>query len=215
MSLTRIQIIDEALAQAGRPDLVSQGRLWLNLFLEKIYKTQDWAWNIEDSGIVSLTDGGSIPADYWKLKTATLYSTSNVPQNEIIQVRIEEWAELQRGADSATGTPIKVWVDEKNGTFNFWPVPASSYNWQYFYYSLPTIGTADDDTDDGDVPFWKLHDEILIRAVMLKALYYNDDKRYNEGVQELMQEIVQGKMNSADFRAGHNRLRFGKSFRRR
>ncbi len=80
---------------------------------------------------------------------------------------------------------------------------------------MPTLPTHTTSAGDSLIPKWELNDEILIRAVMMKALYYNDDKRYNDSVQELMKEILEAKMNSAEFRAGRSKIRLGKSFRRR
>ena len=212
MALTRAQIIGEALSQVGRTDLTSNARLWLNLFLEKIYKNQDFDWLVKDSGLVALTDGGAVPSNYWKMKSAALYSDT-AKQNEVLTVFADEWASLQ--GLNASGSPTKVWVDELNRVFNFYPTPSESYNWRYFYYHTPTLPTHTDGTGDSASPVWGLNDDILIRAVQLKALYYNDDKRYSEAIQELMMEIQAAKLNSADFRAGHSKLRLGKSFRRR
>jgi hypothetical protein len=211
MNNTRAVIITEALGQVGRSDLASQARLWLNLFLEKIYKTQDWPWLIKSSGEVALTEGGSLPSDYWKMKAANLLIDSRVVSPMIVISDAAEYATRLQ-----VESPLRVYIDETNRVFKFIGMPdGSSYTWEYWYYYLPTLPNHTDAATDTQVPVWGLHDEILIRAVQLKALYYNDDKRYNEGIQELMQEIVQGKMNSFDFRAGHNRIKLGKSFRRR
>ena len=214
MSLTRGQIISEALSQAGRTDLTSNARLWLNLFLEKIYKTQDWDWLVKDSGVLALVQNGPVPTDYWKMKSATLIR-NGIPQLEIETVLSDEWASLQRGASSANGGPYKAWVNEDLRTFSYWPTPDNSFSWQFWYYYMPVLPTHTTSAGDSATPKWELNDEILIRAVQMKALYYNDDKRYNEGVQELMQEILSAKMNSAEFRAGRSKIRLGKSFRRR
>lgn len=213
MALTRSQIIAEALSQIGRADLTSNGRLWLNLFLEKIYKTQDWSWLLKDAGVLSLVDGGAVPSDYWKLKNGFVLDNGSVVGN-ITSVGNDHWATLiSKG--SATGTPLYVYINEDTKTFSFWPTPNKTYTWHPFYYYLPTLPTHTDNSGDASSPKWGLHDDVLIRAVQLKALYYNDDKRYNQEIQEVMKEIVDAKMNSGDFRAGRNKLKLGKSFRRR
>lgn len=215
MALTRSQIIAEALSQIGRTDLTSNARLWLNLFLEKVYKTQDWAWLVKDGGTLSLTDGGSVPSDYWKLKGGNVFNSNGDYVGQVRQVTADEWIQLKQSKATSSGTPIYLYVDEDARTFNLWPTPDTTYTWNPFYYYLPTLPTHSDNTGDAATPKWGLNDEVLIRAVQLKALYYNDDQRYKDEEQILITELVQAKMNSGDFKAGSHKLKLGKSFRNR
>lgn len=213
MALTRLQIINEGLSQAGRTDLTSNGRLWLNLFLEKIYKTQDFEWLSKLSTGLTLTHGGAVPSDYRNMRDSVLkYNGEAI--GWVTSITVEEYMSLLRGG-AAEGPPRKVFINKQAGTFNFWPEPSLSYTWDLAYYYIPTLPTHTDSSGDAANPTWGLQDEILIRAVELKALYYKDDERYDKEEQILMREIMEGKLNSIDRRGGSSKLKLGKSFRRR
>lgn len=215
MSLTRGQIIAEGLSQVGRSDLTSNARLWLNLFLEKVYKTYDWEWLVKDNGVAAITDGGSFPVDYWKFKTANLLDgTTEGFICELDTLTADQYAFRLRGG-SVSGTPREVFLNLDARSFHLWPTPNLSFKWRLFYYYLPTIPTHTNGSGDGNTPKWGLHDDILIRAIQLKATYYNDDTRYASEEKALFEEIAAGRMNSHDKRGGTNRLKFGKSFRKR
>lgn len=213
MALTRAQIIGEALSQIGRADLTSNGRLWLNLFLEKVYKAYDWPWLVKDGGIISLSQGASTPSDYWKMKEMNLV-LNGVEINPITTCTIDEYVGLLR-QNMAASAPRRLYIDENLKTFNFWPTPDIAYNWHPFYYYMPVLPTHTDSSGDASTPKWSLHDDFLIRAVQLKALYYQDDQRYSQEEQDLMKELMDSRMNAIDFRAGKNKIKLGRSFRRR
>jgi len=214
MALNRGQIIDEGLVQAGRKDLKSNARLWLNLFLDKIYRTQDFEWLVKVSAPKAITDGQTLPGDYRAMKTATLYN-NGVRANEIVFVTRDHFENLLRGGATATGAPRYGTVDELNNKVYFYPAPNGNYQWGFLYFHIPTIPDSTDTSADLDEPVWRLHDDVLVKAIQLKALYYNDDQRYQAEVAELMKEIEVAKMNSGDRRGGSSRLKFGKTFRNR
>ena len=215
MALTRAQIIAEGLSMAGRSDLTSNARLWLNLFLEKIYKTYDWEWLVKDAGVAAISDGGAFPADYWKFKTANLLDASTGAFIcEVNSLTPDQYAYRLRGG-SVSGTPREVFLNLDARTYHFWPTPSVSYNWRLFYYYLPTLPDHTSGTGDSATPKWGLHDDVLIRAIQLKALYYNDDARYQSEIKELFEEVAAGRMNAHDKRGGFNRIKFGKSYRKR
>jgi hypothetical protein len=213
MALTRAQIIAEALGQVGRSDLTSQGRLWLNNFLDYVYKNWDWVWLLKWNGETSLTDPLSFFSDYRKLKSANLMLNGQ-PQNQLFSVDAEEWMALRRQGISS-GAPTHVFPDKEAGVFRFWPTPSGSFDWDPLYYKIPTLPTHLDGTGDSLTPTWGETEQLLIDGVKLGALYYNDDGRWESGVKDMMSGIVQAKLNSYDSRAGSNRIKMGKSFRRR
>lgn len=215
--MTRINIITEALSQTGRIDLTSNARLWLNLFLEKVYRSQDWNWLCVDSGIVALTNGGAVPTGYLKLRSANLLYQGQV-QREIVAMGSDEYQAYRRRG-TVSGQPQRVYIDQNlvtaSKTFNFWPTPDTSYTWQYFAFIMPQLPDASDNSGDALIPIWDMHDEVLIRAIQLKSLYYQDDNRYGAEEKVLIDELVAGKMNTFDNQAGNNQLKLGKKFRRR
>lgn len=212
MALTRIQIITEGLSQVGRTDLTSNARLWLNLFLDKIYKVQDWEWLIKSTNSLSISQGGITPTDYWKLKSMNV-NVSSGSKAPVRGVEADEWALLQRSV--ASGVPSRVYIDKNIGTFNFWPTPDQTYSFDLMYYYLPVLPDPSTSGGDSASPKWGLHDDFLIRAIELKAQFYNDDTRYTQAEKILMEECIQAKMNSKDNQSGSSAMKLGKSFRRR
>ncbi len=211
--LTRIQIINEGLAQVGRSDLTSNARLWLNLFLEKVYLVQDWSWLLKITQ-TALSSPMAVFSDYRGFKGGNLI-LNGVFQGEITHVWYDEWQAFERGGTTA-GNPKYVWVDETNNQFNFWPTPTLNYTFECSYYWTPTL--PDPTTNGGDslIPLWpNLPNDVLIEAIKQKALYYKDDERYQASEKSLMDQIMQAKFNSIDRRGGASKMTMGKSYRRR
>lgn len=213
MALTRIQIINEALSQARRSDLTSNGRLWLNLLLERLYKEQDWSFLLKQSLALSVSEGGAVPTDYWKFKAGSVFQGSD-SGSEITTVTDDQYRALKRQG-LTQGRPMNVWVDEQSRVFRFWPTPDTTYTMDLSYFYLPTLPTHTDSSGDSEVPVWPLAQDYLIHGIELKALFYQDDTRYEAEFGKLMKRINDGKLNSSDTRGGSHKLRLGKSFRRR
>lgn len=214
MELTRGEIIQEGLDRAGRLDLIESGRLWLNLFLEKIYKTQDYHWLIKDSGDLSAANGVSIPKDYRAAKSATIGQNGNESRLELIW-DAQEYDALKHLADSTATIPSYVYLDQQAKTATFLPTPAGSLIWQLKYFYMPTLPDHRDSDTDGLIPVWEASFDILVDAIKQRAYEYNDDTRQTAARQELTQDVATDKMNNHDRRAGRSTLRMGKSFRRR
>ena len=212
--LNRGQIMTEALSQTGRSDLISNARLWLNLFLDKVYNVQDWNWLKTDSGIISLVNGGTCPAGYKKLSSANLIYQGYV-QREIVSFNGDGEYQAYQRMGTTSGQPQKVYIDKQTNTFNFWPNPDFSYQWRHFSFIIPQLPDPTDAAQDTNIPLWPMQQDALIRAVQLKCLYYQDETRYAAEEKALMDEIVAGKMNQFDSQGGNNTLKLGKKFRRR
>jgi hypothetical protein len=204
----------EALSQTGRSDLISNARLWLNLFLDKVYQCQDWNWLKTDSGIVSLVQGGSTPSGYLKLASANLIYQGYV-QREIVAFNGDGEYQAYRRMGTVSGQPQKVYIDTQAGTFNFWPPPDYNYSWQHYSFIAPQLPDPTDASQDTNIPLWPLQADALIKAVQLKCLYYQDETRYAAEEKALIDEIVAGKINRMDTQGGNNTLKLGKKFRRR
>lgn len=207
MALTRAQIMAEGLAQAGRSDLIVQARLWLNMFLERMYLNQDFAWLLKSTTLTP-AQGVSLPTDYRSAKAAMI---GTLP---ILVVEVEEYS-LNHNASTQAGTPDKMYVDLLNKTAYFSPSPSSGLVLYLDYYHKPVLPDHTDSGTDSLSPLWRLGDHILTQAVYIKALEYNDDLRFKDEDQKLNSMIAEAKMNSIDSRAGRARLKFGKSFKRR
>jgi hypothetical protein len=209
ITLTRGDIITEALSQAARPDLVSNARLWLNLFLEKAYKNYDWHWLIKRVEDQTITQDLDFPDDYRAMRSAT-YSQD---RKLMTQLDVDGFENI--AYRSIFGVPSHFYADEETRTFKFWPAPSNGNIWNYAYYHIPELPDPTISATDLDVPVWHSDPDILIDAVKLKALYYNDDQRYTQEMKDIDRRIIQGRMNQRDQRAGSPRFKLGKSYRRR
>lgn len=210
--LTRGQIITEGLSQAARPDLISNGRLWLNQFLEDMYQNQDWPWLIRLSTL-AVVQGGPIPIDYRAAVSVTIGRTVANQQQRVRIVAADEFHErFQRNQTEIGGTPEIIYVDERLRTFNYWPEPVSGLVIDFRYYDCPALPDQTDPGTDALFPVWRATTRILTQAIYVRALEYNDDVRFDKEEKKIFSMLNNHKMNARDLRAGRARLRYGKSF---
>ena len=80
---------------------------------------------------------------------------------------------------------------------------------------MPVLPDPYSPIGDSETPLWAVDDDILIQGIYVKALKYDDDARYDKEESRLKDMIRETKLNSPDFRAQNNRIKLGKSFRRR
>lgn len=209
--MTRLQIIQEALNRANRPDLVSEARLWLNMFLEGQYRNQDWPFAMK-TVTLPVSQGASIPADYLRSRSALL----NVGTNKLpILFLTPEQYDALRMAHNSPAMPNKVYVDQYERTFNWVPAPNGSYSFELRYYFMPELPDPYSPIGDSETPLWYVDEDLLIQAVYIRALEYDDDARFDKESQRLDKMLMESKLNSPDFRATTNRIKLGKSYRRR
>ena len=208
--MTRLQIMQEGLRRAGRPDLLGEARFWLNLFLESMYRDQDFHW-MRKQATLATTNGLAVPTDYLRAYSAVLVQNGN--ETPFHQFSSDEYDAL-RSADSS-GPPSGFFVDPDGDVFRFHPTPSTSYTWKLRYYYMPTLPDPDSPIGDQDEPLWKLDPSILIQAIYVRALEYDDDTRFDREEKKLDAMLSRSKINSADKRAGSSRMKLGKSFRRR
>ena len=208
--LTRGQIISEALSLAGRADLISNGRLWLNIYLDSMYRNQDLSFLLKSSSGMPCIQNAPLPSDYRALHTATV-GVSGVP---LEVVALDHFVALNQ-AQSKHGTPLWLCIDGGNKTAQFYPSPWQGVTWNMTYYSMPELPDPNDPLTDSEIPKWELSSDILIQAVYAKALQYLDDSRAEKAQADAQLMFTQAKMNSRDMRAGSSTFKLGKSFRRR
>jgi hypothetical protein len=202
--------MQEGLRRAGRSDLLSEARFWLNLFLESMYRNQDYHW-MRKAAVLSTTEGLAWPSDYLRAYSATLIQ--NGDETPFKQFSSDEY-DMYRVA-SSSGTPVGFFADPDTETFKFYPTPVQSLQWRLRYYYLPTLPDPSSPIGDSDEPVWQTDPSILIQAVYVRALEYDDDNRFEREDQRLTKMIAEAKMNNFDTRAGSTRMKLGKSFRRR
>lgn len=217
LALTRLQIMNEGLGKAGRPDLLSEARLWLNLFLEAQYLNQDYEWLVKRIDSRAMVEGDTLPSDYVRMKNLTV-----TPQRLPMQlVEEDQYENLLRGyvnvSASNYGTPRYAYIDQNLALIHFVPVPfpagPSQLVYNYGYYYFPSLPEVADNAHDSDVPKWGLSNDILVQEIYTKALNWNDDERYGPEKEDVKKMLNDSKMNSRDLRAGSPRFKLGKCHR--
>ena len=209
--MTRLQIIQEALNRANRPDLVSEARLWLNIFLEGQYRNQDWPFAMK-TVTLPVVEGALIPDDYLRSRTANLiFGNNRLP---ILFLTPEQY-DYDRMTNVSTGKPRKCYIDQNTRTMHWIQLPDQAYSFEMRYYYMPDMPDPHSPIGDTEVPLWRIDFEVLIQAVYVRALQYDDDARYSAENQYLSELLRTAKLNSPDFRNQTNRIKLGKSYRRR
>jgi hypothetical protein len=210
LQLTRGDIIQEGLSLAGRPDLLSDARLWLNLFLEKLYYNQDFDWLIKSVSGLAATQGQAFPSDYRAARSAWIEG------NEIkVLSNPMDYDVKRKSMGSSQGVPQFIYADHDIRQFFFLPQPSAGLSWDLRYYYMPTLPDHSDPTSDLLVPKWGLPMEILVDFVKSRAMEYDDDSRQESASSRVYQEIITSKMNNHDRRAGPSRLSMGRRFSKR
>lgn len=211
LALSRGDVITQGLALAGRPDLLADARLWLNMFLENYYQSQDASWLVKSAN-VSVTEGVAFPSDYRASKSGLIITdTGKVPIEIFDDPAKYDFFRLS----STTGVPTIVWADNTTRTFKFLPLPDQVYTLALKYYYYPAYLDHDDAADDASTFTWGAPYDILIDYIKARAMEYNDDERQDKASENVLKKIAQSKMNDHDRRGGSSRMAMGKSFRKR
>lgn len=216
LELTREQIIEAGLALAGRPDLTSEARLWLNLFLEQQYMIQDWSWLVKSDTGLEVSDGVEFPSDYRAGRSAILVDQNGAKFPVDIIDRPDHYDYETLSVETGTeGQPRLIYANHDSRTFSFLPAPSQTYTMELKYYYIPSLPDHTDDSADEDTVKWGLPAQILIDHIKMRAYEYNDDQRYAPTKQEIQSDIGAAKVNNHDRRAGPSRIPFGKRFGKR
>lgn len=216
LELTRLQIIEQGLDLAGRPDLLSQARYWLSMFLEDVYMNQDLEWLTKyQTGIDASQSGVEVPVDYRAAKAGTLVHPNGTTSKINFLTKDEEIEEKKMQAGDAQGTPQYCYVDQRLKTFNFITTPNQAFTMNLRYYHIPEIGEVDSSLCDDDVPTWGMPSSILVDHVKTRAMEYNDDQRQVGAETGVKNKFMDAKMNNHDRRAGPSRIKMGKRFKKR
>lgn len=216
LSLTRAQIIAQGLALAGRPDLTSDARLWLNLFLEKMYMTQDFDWLVKTGSGLSVTNGVAFPTDYRAGKSGIINYANGSTAPVTVLARADEYDMHKISIGPTTeGQPEFVYANHDERKFYFLPAPDQVYTWDLKYFYIPTLPDHTDSGTDTQTVKWGLPATILIDHIKARAFEYNDDQRQEGANVQVMNDVTLAKMNNHDKRAGSTRMPMGKRFRGR
>jgi len=214
LNMTRGELIEAGLDLAARPDLISQARLWLNLFFEDVYLNQDFDWLIKTLDGQSLSNGMAMPEDYRAARSAILHTPNGSYRNIQITNDVEVY-DNKRDPNATNSTPLMIFADHDQRKFFLIPGPGTGYSLDLKYFYLPVLPDYTDSTTDLENVKWQLSSHIIIDFIKAMAFEFNEDSRQGEAFQNVMDKIMKAKMNNKDSRAGSSKLKYGKSFRKR
>jgi hypothetical protein len=192
-----------------------QARLWLNLFLDKIYQNQDYHWLVKEVTGLSASQGVALPNDYRAAVSISFGDLGNERPIEILWDAAEFNARKNLLQAGMADIPQYAYIDQVSKTVRFLPPAVGGKTWSLQYYHIPDIPDHKEAAGDDHIPFWDAPVSILTDAIFQKALEYNDDQRQGPAKAELQGEIIENKKNNHDRRAGKSRMKMGKSFRNR
>ena len=198
-SLTRDQIVNDAIKRAGNESLLTEGREWLNDWLDRLY--EDYRWPEQEQvaqGSLAIGDTTvSLPStfsDLWNRRALRLEdSDSNFHSLDIVT---PDFLDTLVAPDLA-GEPTHALIDFGDSTWRPYPIPDEAYTWHLRFKQKPVRLTAD------TAPLFK-NDAILKQAVYVSTLQYEDDERYASELTILtrMIELYRKGRNISPNRAG-------------
>ena len=184
-ALTSTTIVDQALGRLGNDSLTVEAGIWLLNALDRLY--EDFAWPfLETTATGTLTEGQSsvnLPSDF----------DSPISHNSFVVIDEDDVyhaLSFNTGFDqdqlvnpALDGPPQRALVNLDTMTWRPYPLPDKIYTWQVRYKKKPARSDVE---FTPDFP----NDDILIQAVYIRGLQYEDDDRFDAENKELQRMIA-------------------------
>lgn len=199
MALTRIELINVALKQAGLDSgFQADARTWLNIILAKQardFNWPEWAELTAYTVFVPGTSAYALPADFEKADTIYLYQLNNGAYQRGEQIVIMDSYKFDEvNWMTLDGTPNAAYIDLTNSQIQFNSEPNNNqqgYKLRY-YKNAPQYSTSS--ADDTVVPDFK--DQSFLIQELIKWMYeFQDDERYMQKRGESEQDLRKTQRN--------------------
>ena len=181
--LTRDSLISHAMRLAGNEDVTTFAQDWLNNTIDTLGQMFRWP-ELEKEATGSITVGVSstvLPADFGNLWNRLALSLTISNASHVLEpLTRNEYNAL--GDRTLQGIPKYVLFDLNAKTWVTFPLPNATYTWLLIYHIKPARLSSDVVISFGS-------DEIFIQALYIRILQYEDDARYKEEFQILLQMI--------------------------
>lgn len=191
---TAAVLIAEAFGLAGNSSLsTSDGLAWLNRFLDAEYRRK-YPWQRVTVSI-AFASGVAVNTAQWNTAFLDFY--------EHADGSVGRWSDAQGNITSckgltyrqyinivdrltSTGPPAKIAADLVGLSWYVYPKTDQAYTVSVDIYTLPAALTATSQT-----PTWSTYapDQILVQALKVAALEYQDDARYATELQRLAGQV--------------------------
>lgn len=189
-SLTRQQIVEQALVRAGRDvGLRPLAEVMLNTMLRawaQHYKFPILRKVGETITLAAGTNSIPIPSDFGAGLDVML-SPTGLP---ITEKSMEDFI-AANGFAGISGEPSAMVTDQNAMLFRFNYAPQSNYVVRPIYFRMPADYATPDDVEADNSKLWFPDDEVVIQGLMHLIYQYNGDQR--EFSQAQLVEAMQGK----------------------
>jgi hypothetical protein len=207
-ALTSTTIISQALGRLGNDSLTTEAGIWLLNALDRLY--EDFAWPfLETTATGSLTVGQSsvnLPSDF---DSPISHNSFSVIDSDGIHFTLS----FNTGYDQDSladptleGSPESALINLDTMTWRPYPLPGQIYTWQVRYKKKPA---RSDVAFTPDFP----NDDVLIQAVYVRGLQYEDDDRFGAENTELQRMVAMYKRKFNLQPQKSQRVQFSRKFR--
>jgi len=181
--LTRDTLIAHSMRLAGNESVTTFAQDWLNNTIDTLGQMFRWP-ELEKEGTGSILVGvasTALPADFGNLWNRLALSLTISSVSHILEpLTRNEYNAL--GENTRQGKPKYVLFDLNAKTWVTFPLPDATYTWSLIYHIKPARLSGDTVITFGN-------DEIFIQALYIRILQFEDDARYKEEFQVLLQMI--------------------------
>ena len=184
-ALTSTVIVSQALGRLGNDSLTVEAGIWLLNALDRLYEDFQWPF-LEVTATGTLTIGGTsvaLPTDFdspVSMNSLVLIDSNSNYHSLVFNTGFDQ---DMIAKPSLEGEPRYAILDIVNQTWRPYPISTQAYSWQLRYKKQIARPTE---------PFTPTfpNDDILIQAVYVRGLQYEDDDSFFNENKELQRMIA-------------------------
>lgn len=209
-ALTSDTIITRVLKMGGNETITTEAQYWLLDILDRLYEDFHWPFleKVATGSVASGATSIALPADFdsfWDENSLVLVTSSGGQYPlALVTGYDQDWVT----SPGITGAPETALVNLNARTWRPYPLPEQTYTYQLRYKHKPTRA----DPYANFTPTFP-NDAILIQALFVRVLQFEDDDRYAPESQVLASMVSQykAKFNKQPQRA--KKVRFSSRFK--
>jgi hypothetical protein len=183
-ALTSTVIIDQALGRLGNDSLVVEADIWLLNALDRLYEDFQWPFleTLATGSLVVDQSSVNLPADFDSpVAHDSFVLISSTGGYHALEFNTSYDQDLL-ASPTRSGEPKRALINLDTMTWRPYPLPSQTYTWQVRYKKKITRSDVE---FTPDFP----NDDILIQAVYVRGLQYEDDDRFVNENKELQRMV--------------------------